>query len=54
MGIRYTVHYRKGKEYTVADALSRRGILEKGCNVVSAVVPEWFKECSKVMMGTNN
>jgi len=45
LGLDYSIQYRKGKENTVADALSRREE-NRECRAVSVLVPDWIKEVS--------
>jgi hypothetical protein len=42
LGLQYHIHYRKGNENRVANALSRRGHCELG--VVLAMVPQWLDD----------
>ena len=44
MGLSYEIHYRKGKENVVANALSRRSGEDLECTAITNVVPEWVKE----------
>ena len=51
LGLDYSIQYCRGKENTVADALSRKEENEE-CRAVSVVVPEWIKEVSRSYEGT--
>ena len=44
MGLSYEIHYRKGKENVVADALFRRGDPGLVCTAITTTVLEWIKE----------